>query len=73
MLFPALFAAGVGGVELLGLLQNRLWRPVAAFNHGNACGLLGTAITALFIGGWVAAAMLYRRRRAALTPARGNI
>jgi high-affinity nickel-transport protein len=72
-------AAGIGGVELLGLLQNRLglsgwlWRPVAAFSHGNACGLLGTAITALFIGGWVAAAMLYRRRRAALTPARGNI
>jgi nickel/cobalt transporter (NiCoT) family protein len=57
-------AVVVGGIETLGLigdrlkLQGTLWTAVAALNHN--FGTVGVVIIALFVGSWIASAILYR-------------
>ena len=57
----------VGGIETLGLLQEKLglvggfWDGVAGLNEN--FGLLGYGIIALFIFGWLASMAIYKLRR----------
>ncbi len=59
-------ALGVGGVEILGLLRDRLdlaggvWDVVASLNHN--FGSMGYVIIGLFAASWLASALIYRLR-----------
>jgi nickel/cobalt transporter (NiCoT) family protein len=54
----------IGGVEVLGLvgqafnLSGRFWHLVGAANDN--FGMLGYALVAIFAGGWLLAALVYR-------------
>jgi high-affinity nickel-transport protein len=66
-LMSVLVAALIGGIEVLGLLKERLgmsgsvWSLVGLFSHNlNNCGF---AVIALFITAWVGSYILYRFQR----------